>query len=115
MVQESIRARAMLSLAGISAAVINIHTIKPIDEELILKASQETDLIVTVEDHNIIGGLGSAVTEVLTRKNPKKVLRLGVPDIFASSGKGDELLKAFGLSAEGIAKRIENEFTFGLN
>ncbi|MBG0786534.1 MAG: transketolase family protein [Anaerolineaceae bacterium] len=108
MVKESLDAREILQEKGISAGVVNIHTLKPIDEEIILKASNKTGLIVTVEDHNVVGGLGSAVAEVLSRYNPTRLLTLGVQDQFACSGKANDLLKAHGLTGEGIAKAIQD-------
>jgi transketolase len=109
MVQESLKASRILEEKGISAGVINIHTIKPLDRELVAEASRNSKLIVTVEEHNIIGGLGSAVTEVLAEENPVRVVRIGMKDEFGHSGKMLELLKEFGLDAEGIAARIISE------
>lgn len=110
MVQESIKASQILENNGISAAVINLHTIKPIDREIILEASRKTGVIVTVEEHNIIGGLGSAVTELLSSENPIRVIRLGMKDEFGSSGKATELLQEYKLDAEGIASSILDVF-----
>ncbi|WP_456419660.1 transketolase family protein [Methanocaldococcus infernus] len=102
-VPEALRAKEILKEKGIDAEVIEMATIKPIDEKAIKEAN---DLIVTVEDHSIIGGLGGAVSEVLAEIEGKKLLRIGIPDEFGRSGKADELLKYYGLDGEGIAKRI---------
>jgi len=86
--------------------VINIHTIKPIDEEIIIKAAQETGLIVTAEEHQIYGGLGSAVAEVLVKSNPVKVNMIGMNDQFGESGKPEELMQKYGLTSAHIAEKI---------
>lgn len=104
MVQLALEAKDILLKEGISARVINIHTIKPIDKELLIKAAQETKAIVTVEEHSIIGGLGSAVAEVVTEEYPVPVLKVGIKDTFGESGKPDELLKVYGLTAEAIVE-----------
>lgn len=106
-VSASLEAAEMLQTQGIDAAVINIHTIKPLDEELVIKAAKETGRVFTVEEHSIIGGLGSAVMEVLGEKCPTKVTRIGVKDVFGESGPAAELLKKYGLDAEGIYKSIK--------
>lgn len=93
MVEAALEAKEELAKEGINARVINIHTIKPIDEELIIKAAKETGVIVTAEEHSIIGGLGSAVAEVVSEKCPVPVLRVGVKDTFGESGKPNELLE----------------------
>ena len=85
-----------------------MHTIKPIDEEAIIKAAKETKRIITIEDHSIIGGLGSSVCEVLSTNYPTKVERIGINDEFGQSGKWDELLLHYGLSCENIIKHIKN-------
>ena len=87
---------------GIDARVINIHTIKPIDKEIITKAAKETGKIITVEEHSVIGGLGSAVAEVVTESCPVPVIKIGVQDTFGHSGPAVALLKEFGLCAENI-------------
>ncbi len=97
----------LLEAEGISARVINIHTIKPIDKDLIIKAATETKAIVTAEDHNIIGGLGSAVSEVLTEYALAPLERVGVKDRFGESGKPAELYKKYGLTAEDIVKHAK--------
>ena len=90
---------------GISARVIDMHTIKPLDAELVVKAAKETGCIVTAEEHSVIGGLGSAVCELLSEVCPTPVLRLGVNDEFGRSGKAAEVLDYFGLNAEGVAAK----------
>ncbi len=107
MVAEAIEAGKALAEQGIEADVINIHTIKPIDSELIVKSAAKTGLVVTVEEHSIIGGLGSAVSEVLCEKQPTKVIRIGVNDVFGHSGPAVQLLKEFGLSAENIIGTVK--------
>ncbi|MBR4622373.1 MAG: transketolase family protein [Ruminococcus sp.] len=104
MVSEALNAADELAAMGINAAVINIHTIKPIDEEIVVNAAKETGLVLTVEEHSIIGGLGSAVSDVLSAKYPTKVVKIGVNDEFGHSGPAVQLLKDFGLSAENIVK-----------
>lgn len=104
MVNEAIEAAKVLSAKGIDAAVINIHTIKPIDKEIIIEAAKKTGLVLTVEEHSVIGGLGSAVSEVLSENYPTKVIRIGVNDVYGHSGPAVDLLKEFGLSSENIVK-----------
>lgn len=105
MVNEALIAAEELKAEGIDARVINIHTIKPIDKDILVKAAKETGAIVTAEEHSVIGGLGSAVTEVLSELCPVPVLRLGVEDTFGKSGPAVELLKIFGLDAKHIAEK----------
>lgn len=107
MVEAALEAANILAEEGIKARVINIHTIKPIDEELITKAARETGLIITAEEHSIIGGLGSAVAEVVTSNLPVPVMRVGIKDTFGESGKPAELLKAYGLTTEDIIKAVK--------
>ena len=107
MISEAIKAREMLAEVGISARVINIATIKPIDEEIIIKAAKETGAIVTAEEHNIIGGLGSAVAEVIVENCPVPMQRVGTRDVFGKSGKPADLLKEYGLDAETIAEKAK--------
>lgn len=104
MVDEALSAEKMLKSEGISARVINIHTLKPIDSEILVKAAKETGAIVTVEEHNIIGGLGSAVSEVICEESPVPVIKVGVKDTFGESGKPEELLKAYGLKDVNIVE-----------
>ena len=108
-VSETLKAAETLAENGIDAQVINIHTIKPLDEELVLKAAKQTGRVYTVEEHSIIGGLGSAVAELLGEKCPTKITRIGVKDVFGESGPAKELLHKYELDAEGIAKRIMEE------
>ncbi|MBE7029605.1 MAG: transketolase family protein [Ruminococcaceae bacterium] len=109
MVSEALKAAEELEKDGISARVINIHTIKPIDRELILKAARETKFLVTCEEHNIIGGLSDAVSQVVCEECPVKVVRVGVLDVFGKSGPATELLKEFGLSKDGIIEKVKKE------
>ncbi len=102
-VSEALGAAKILSAQGIDAQVINIHTIKPLDEDLIIAAAEGTGRLFTVEEHSIIGGLGSAVAEVLSEKCPTRLTRIGVRDVFGESGPARELLHKYGLDAEGIA------------
>ena len=104
---EAIEAAKMLEADGINAEVINIHTIKPLDEELVVATATKTGKVVTVEEHSTIGGLGSAVCEVLAEKAPTKVLRIGVEDRFGESGPALELLHKYELDAEGIYKKVK--------
>ena len=101
-VSEALKAQEMLKEKGINVRVIDIHTIKPIDEELIIKCAKETKRIITVEDHNVIGGLGSAVCEVLSENYPTKVERIGVQDTFGRSGKAEELMKLYKIDVGAI-------------
>ena len=98
----------VLEEEGIKARVINMSTIKPIDEELIIKAAKECGKIVTVEEHSIIGGLGSAVCEVVTSHNPVIVKRVGIKDQFGQSGKPQDLLIEYGLNPEAIIEAVKN-------
>ncbi len=107
MVSEAITAGEELEKVGIDARIINIHTIKPIDKDIIFKAAKETGRIVTVEEHSIIGGLGSAVADVVTELCPVPVHKIGVNDVFGFSGPGDKLLKEFGLSSENIIATVK--------
>ncbi len=108
-VSESVEAAKLLAEKGIDAQVINIHTIKPLDEEIVINAAKKTGRIFTVEEHSIIGGLGSAVSEVLGEKCPTPITRIGVKDVFGESGPAKELLHKYELDAEGIANRILKE------
>lgn len=107
MVPDALTAADMLAAEGINARVINIHTIKPIDEDIIVKAAKETGAIVTAEEHNIIGGLGSAVAEVLCDKCPTPMVRVGIEDKFGKSGKPAQLLKEYGLTPENIVAKAK--------
>lgn len=105
-VAEAIKAKEELAKKGIDIRVVDVHTIKPIDEEMIVKCAKETDKLISVEDHNIIGGLGSAISEVLVDKYPKKLIKLGIKDTFGMSGKAEELMKHYGIVAEDIIKEF---------
>ncbi len=107
MVDAALEAYNLLAEEGIKVRIINIHTIKPIDEDIIIKAARDTGVIITAEEHSVIGGLGSAVSEVITTNAPVPVLRVGIKDTFGESGKPDELLKAYGLTAESIVKEVK--------
>ena len=104
MTPEAIDAGNALAELGIQARIINMATIKPLDQDLVLKAAKECGKIITVEEHNIIGGLGEAVCGVISENYPVPVKRIGVNDVFGHSGPAGELLKQFGLSAENIVK-----------
>ena len=106
-VAETLAAADMLAADGIEAKVINIHTIKPLDEELVIAAAKETGKVVTVEEHSVIGGLGSAVADVLAEKAPTKMLKIGVNDTFGESGPAVALIKKYGLDAESIYKKVK--------
>lgn len=106
-VSESLEAAELLAKDGVDAQVINIHTIKPIDEDIIVAAAKKTGRIFTVEEHSIIGGLGSAVAEVLIEKCPVKMNRIGIRDTFGESGPAKELIHKYGLDAEGIYGQIK--------
>jgi transketolase len=103
MVQESLKAAELLKGDGVSARVIDMHTIKPLDRKIIVKAAKETGAIVTAEEHNILGGLGAAICEVVCDLNPIPVLRVGINDIFGHSGNAEKLLEQYGLTPEHIA------------
>lgn len=108
-VSEAMKAAGILAGQGIDAQVINIHTIKPLDEEIVLAAAEKTGRIFTVEEHSVIGGLGSAVCDVLAAKRPTRVTKIGMNDIFGESGPAVELLHKYKLDGEGIAERIAAE------
>ena len=107
LVPDAIKATEMLADEGISVRVINMATIKPIDAEIIIKAAKETGAIVTAEEHNVIGGLGSAVAEVLCEGAPVPMKRVGTNDVFGQSGKPSELLELYGLTPENIVKNVK--------
>lgn len=106
-VANCLEAAEKLAAEGIDAKVINIHTIKPLDEELIVAAAKETGKVVTVEEHSVIGGLGSAVCDVLCEQAPTKVLKIGVNDTFGESGPAVELVKKYGLDADSIYEKVK--------
>lgn len=105
-VPEAIKAQEILKEKGINVRVVDVHTIKPIDKEMIIKSAKETKKLVSVEDHSIIGGLGSAISEVLTDEYPTKLERMGIKDVFGQSGKAEELIKYFELNSEKIAEKF---------
>jgi len=107
MVNEALQAYELLANEGISARIINIHTIKPLDKDIILKAAKETGAIVTAEEHSVIGGLGSAVSEVIAEEYPVPVVKLGVNDVFGHSGPAPKLLDEFGLRAVNIVEKAK--------
>lgn len=107
MVSKAIEAYDILKAEGINISVVNIHTIKPIDAETIIKYAAKTGNVVTAEEHSTIGGLGSAVCEVLAENLPTKVARVGIPDIFGQSGKAGELLNYYGLNGNSIAAKVK--------
>ena len=104
---EALKAKEILTKTkGIDIRVVDVHTIKPIDEDMIVKCAKETKRLISIEDHNVIGGLGSAISEVLTSKYPAKLERIGINDEFGKSGKAEELVKFYGLSAEKIVEKF---------
>ena len=105
-VAEAIKAKDLLEKKGKFVRVVDVHTIKPIDEKMILKCAEETDKLICVEDHSIINGLGSAIADVLVEHNPKKLIKLGVKDCFGKSGKADDLIKYFKLDAKSITDAV---------
>ena len=109
-VEQALSAKEQLKEKGIEIRVVDIHTIKPIDKELIIKCAKETKKLISIEDHNIIGGLGSAISEVLTDEYPTKLVRLGVHDTFGRSGKAEKLMEYFGITAKDIIEEVEREF-----
>ena len=106
-VSECLAAADKLAVDGIDAKVINIHTIKPLDEDLVVKAAKETGKVVTVEEHSVIGGLGSAVCDVLSEKCPTQVMKIGINDTFGESGPAVELIKKYGLDADSIYEKVK--------
>ena len=106
-VSEAIKAKEMLEKEGIHIRVVDMHTIKPIDKEMIVKSAKETKKLISIEDHSVIGGLGSAISEVLTQEYPCKLIRMGIHDTFGKSGNAVELLKYFGLTSEEIIKTVK--------
>ena len=112
-VPEAIKAKEELEKQGINIRVVDIHTIKPIDKELIIKCAKETKKLVSIEDHNIIGGIGSAISEVLTEEYPAKLIRMGMKDRLGKSGPAKELLRYFGLTSEDIIAVVKQIAIFG--
>ena len=106
-VSEAIKAKKELAKEGINIRVVDIHTIKPIDEELIIKCAKETKKLISIEDHSIINGLGTAISDVLTEKYPAKLIKMGIKDRFGKSGPAKELLRYFGLTSEDIIATVK--------
>ncbi len=106
-VAEAIKAQEELKQQGINIRVVDVHTIKPIDKEMIVKCAKETKKLVSIEDHSIIGGLGSAISEVLTEEYPVKLERMGIKDTFGKSGKAEALMEYFGLTAKAIVEKFQ--------
>lgn len=104
---EAIKAKEELESEGINIRVIDVHTIKPIDEQMIIKCAKETKRLISIEDHSIIGGLGSAISEVLTTNYPYKLERMGIKDEFGKSGSAEELLKYYKLDSKAIINKIK--------
>ena len=109
MVSQALEAAKLLEADGISARVINIHTIKPLDKKLVVKAAKETKAVYTLEEHSIVGGLGSAVMECLGEEYPVKVNRIGIHDVFGESGPAGELIVKYGLDATSIYKKVKED------
>ena len=106
-VAEARKAQEQLEKQGIYIRVVDIHTIKPIDKETILKCARETKKLISIEDHSVIGGLGSVISEVLTEEYPVKLERIGIQDTFGKSGKAEELMEYFGLTANAIIEKFK--------
>lgn len=106
-VSEALKAQEQLKENGIDVRVVDIHTIKPIDRDIIIKCAKETKKLISIEDHNVIGGLGSAISEVLTDECPTKLIRLGINDTFGKSGNAVELMEYFGITAERIIENVK--------
>ncbi len=107
MVAESLKAKEVLGKEGIHIRVVDIHTIKPIDKDIIIKCAKETKKLISVEEHSIIGGLGTAISEVLVENCPAKLTRMGIKDCFGKSGKASELLEYFGLTSKEIINEVK--------
>lgn len=105
-VAEAIKAQEQLKTQGIDIRVVDVHTIKPMDKDKIIQCAKETKKLVSVEDHSVIGGLGSAISEVLTEEYPTKLERMGMQDTFGKSGKAEELMEYFGLTAKSIVEKF---------
>lgn len=108
MVSAALEAADLLAQKGVSCEVLNIHTVKPLDEELVVSSAAKTGRVVTVEEHSVIGGLGSAVCDALCAKHPVPVKKVGVQDVFGESGPALGLLRKYGLDGEGVARSIED-------
>lgn len=110
-VVEALKAQKLLKNEGIDVRVVDMFTIKPVDEEIIVKSAQETKILMSIEDHNIIGGLGSAITEVLCDECPTKLIRLGIKDKFGKSGKPEALLKYYNIDSRAIVEKVLKEIS----
>ena len=108
-VSEAIKAKEELEKQGINIRVVDMHTIKPIDKETIIKCAKETKKLISIEDHSIIGGLGTAISEVLTEEFPTKLIKIGIKDTFGKSGKATQLMEYYGLTAENIMKIVQEK------
>ena len=108
MVSKALEAKEILEKEGINIRVVDIHTIKPIDKDLIIKCAKETEKLISIEDHSIYGGLGDAIADVLIENYPKKLKKMGVKESFGTSGKAEEVLEHFGLTVEKIIENIKN-------
>ncbi len=106
-VSEAIKAQEELKTQGIDIRVVDVHTIKPLDRDIVIKCAKETKKLVSVEDHSIIGGLGSAISEILTEEYPAKLERIGMKDSFGKSGKAEELMEYFGLTSKAIVEKFQ--------
>lgn len=105
-VNEALEAKEILKEKGLDVRVVDIYTIKPIDKELIIKCARETNKLISVEDHSIIGGLGTAISEVLTDNCPKKLIRMGIEDTFGKSGRAEDLIRYYGIDSNAIVEEI---------
>ena len=105
-VEQAIKAQEKLKKQNIEVRVVDIHTIKPIDKEMIVKCAKETEKLISIEDHSVIGGLGSAISEVLTEEYPVRLDRMGIKDTFGKSGKAEELMEYFEITAKDIVKKF---------
>ena len=104
---QAIMAKEELEKEGIDVRVVDIHTIKPIDKDIIIKSASETEKLISIEDHNVIGGLGTAISEVLVENYPKKLTKIGINDSFGKSGKAEELINYFKLTKDEIIKNVK--------
>ena len=111
-VAEAIKAKEMLEKLGKFVRVVDIHTIKPIDIDMIIKCAKETEILVSVEDHNVINGLGTAIADVLTEYYPKKLIKLGIKDTFGKSGKAEELMEYFGINSNSIVEKMKQILSY---
>ena len=108
-VYQSLKAKEELEKQGINIRVIDVHTIKPLDEEMIIKCAKETKKLISIEDHSVIGGLGTAIADVLAQYYPAKLTKIGIKDMFGKSGKAEELMEYYGLTAENIIKEVKQK------